>query len=78
MQHMKDIEQKTKHDLKKKEEFFLNFLNTFQSGNNIDHFNPSSTLQLQQLLFAPCEIKEQKQKTIQDKQREDKEKNMTE
>lgn len=54
---MKEIEEKAKHDLKKKQEFFLNFLYTFQNGKNIDHFNPSSTLQLQQLLFAPCELK---------------------
>lgn len=40
----------------KKEEYFINFLTSFQDGKNIDHFNCSSALQLQQLLFAPCEI----------------------
>jgi hypothetical protein len=53
---MNKIAEDARHDLKKKEDYFLNFLYTFQKGKNIDHFNPSSPLQLQQLLFAPCEL----------------------
>jgi hypothetical protein len=56
MEHMIAIEEKAKQDLKEKEIKFMNFLKSFQQGKNIDHFNPSSTLQLQQLLFAPCEV----------------------
>lgn len=57
MQHMKAIETAAKTDLKQKEEYFINFLKQFQTGQNIDHFNPSSNLQLQQLFYAPYEIK---------------------
>lgn len=56
MAHMRKTEEDAKFDLLKKEESFINFLASFQDGKNIDHFNPSSPLQLQQLLFAPCEI----------------------
>jgi DNA polymerase I len=59
LDHMREIREMATHDLKKKEEFFLNFLYSFQNGKNIDHFNPASTLQLQQLLFAPCELQVQ-------------------
>lgn len=55
--HMNSMEQRAKQDLKEKEEKFLNFITKYQQGRNVDHFNPASTLQLQQLLFAPCEIK---------------------
>jgi hypothetical protein len=60
MAHMRKIEEEAKFDLLKKEEYFLNFLTSFQDGRNIDHFNPSSALQLQQLLFAPCLIQRPK------------------
>lgn len=53
---MKKIEIEAKQDLKKKQQYFIDFLATFQKGKNIDHFNLSSTLQLQQLLYAPYEI----------------------
>jgi len=52
--HMIAIEIKAKQDLDEKRLKFMNFLYSFQQGKNVDHFNPSSTLQLQQLLFAPC------------------------
>lgn len=54
--HMKKIEAEAKHDLQKKKDIFINFLLEFQNGKNIDHFNPNSSLQLQQLLYAPFEI----------------------
>jgi hypothetical protein len=53
---MSKIRQQATEDLAKKVEHFMAFLRSFQDGRNIDHFNPSSTLQLQQLLFAPCEV----------------------
>ena len=34
----------------------MKFLTTFQDDKNIDHFNPSSNLQMQQLLHAPYVI----------------------
>jgi DNA polymerase-1 len=75
MDHMRKIEEEAKFDLLKKEEYFLNFLASFQDGKNIDHFNPSSALQLQQLLFAPCVIKrpEKDQKNQDDREPKSKE-----
>ena len=54
LEYMQGIRDDAVHDLKKKQDYFLNFLASFQEDPNIDHFNPSSPLQLQQLLFAPC------------------------
>lgn len=34
----------------------MDFIKSFQTGKNIDLFNPSSGLQMQQLLFAPYKI----------------------
>ena len=53
---MRKIEEQAEKDLKEKRDRFLAFLSKCQDGRNVDHFNPSSSLQLQQLLFAPCEV----------------------
>jgi len=39
--------------MKNKAKEFKDFICKYQTGLNIDHFNPSSDLQLQQYLYAP-------------------------
>ena len=53
---MQGIRDDAVHDLKKKQDYFLNFLASFQEDPNIDHFNPSSPLQLQQLLLEKLNL----------------------
>jgi len=42
--------------MEEKRKKFVDFVVSFQPGKNIDLFNPSSGLQMQQLLFAPYKI----------------------
>ena len=50
---MKTIEKQAKEDMLTKALEFKTFIQKYQNGANIDHFNPSSDLHLQQLLYAP-------------------------
>ena len=61
LDHMNKISQQARQSMEEKRNKFLDFIISFQKGKNIDLFNPSSTLQLQQLIFAPYKIQEQKQ-----------------
>lgn len=54
--YLKKIQTEARLGLQKKKERFINFLVETQSGKNIDHFNLNSSVQLQQLLYAPYEI----------------------
>jgi len=53
---MKNIETKARSDMIEKSKEFIAFIMKYQNGLNIDHFNPSSDLHLQQLLYAPYVI----------------------
>ena len=56
MDHMRKIEDEAKSKIEEKKKEFILFLTTFQEDKNIIHFNPSSNLQMQQLLHAPYKV----------------------
>ena len=56
-QHLKNIQKKAEEDLKASEQKFKEWVKSTQQDPNIGEFNPSSTQQLQQLLFAPFDRK---------------------
>ncbi len=56
LDHMDTIEQQAIKKIKEKKQEFMNFLMTIQHDKNIDYFNPSSHMQMQQLLHAPFKV----------------------
>lgn len=62
MDHIHTIEKEALTKMEQKKKIFMDFITSFQTGKNIDLFNPSSGLQMQQLLFAPYRIEDQKEK----------------
>ena len=53
MEHMKTIEKKAIVEIECYKKKFMNFLMRYQNHPNVDLFNPSSHMQMQQLLHAP-------------------------
>lgn len=53
---MKNIEEQAQLKMKQKKDEFLLLLLQFQDDPNIQLFNPSSSLQLQQFIHAPYKV----------------------
>lgn len=53
---MRNIEKQAGEKIIQKRKQFMDFLITFQDDENIDFFNPSSHMQMQQLLHAPYKV----------------------
>ena len=69
MDHMRKIEEEAKMRIEEKKKQFITFLTTFQEDQNIIHFNPSSNLQMQQLLHAPFKVEFEESKEAKEKKK---------
>ena len=67
--HIKKIEKQALDLAKSKKKEFIDFLLTFQKGDNVDLFNPSSNLQLQQLIYAPYKVQDNAKESSEGKKR---------
>lgn len=53
---MRNIEKQAGQKIEQRRKQFMDFLITFQDDENIGYFNPSSHMQMQQLLHGPYKI----------------------